>query len=59
MPTFGLALTKKAFQEGMDNDLETQLQTEARLQIEASESADYHEGVTAFVQKRKPQFTGK
>jgi 2-(1,2-epoxy-1,2-dihydrophenyl)acetyl-CoA isomerase len=59
MPTFGLALTKKAFQEGLANDLEEQLKVESRLQIEASESADYAEGVKAFIEKRKPQFIGK
>lgn len=59
MPTYGLALTKKAFQEGLVNDLKEQLKAESRLQIEASESSDYHEGVKAFIEKRKPQFSGK
>jgi len=59
MPTYGLALTKKAFQEGMENTLEEQLEVESRLQISASESADYHEGVAAFIEKRKPVFQGK
>jgi 2-(1,2-epoxy-1,2-dihydrophenyl)acetyl-CoA isomerase len=59
MPTFGLALTKKAFNEGLTNTLEQQLEAESRLQIAASESEDYHEGVAAFLEKRKPQFKGK
>lgn len=59
MPTLGLALTKKAFQQAMDCDLETQLKTESKLQIQASESADYHEGVAAFIEKRKPNFIGR
>lgn len=59
MPTYGLALTKRAFQEGLENTLEAQLDVESRLQIAASESADYHEGVTAFIEKRKPVFQGK
>jgi 2-(1,2-epoxy-1,2-dihydrophenyl)acetyl-CoA isomerase len=59
MPTLGLALTKKAIQQAMDCDLETQLKTESRLQIQASESADYHEGVAAFIEKRKPNFIGR
>jgi 2-(1,2-epoxy-1,2-dihydrophenyl)acetyl-CoA isomerase len=59
MPTYGLALTKKALYLSMNHDLEQQLQTETELQLLASESADYHEGVAAFIQKRKPQFQGK
>lgn len=59
MPTYGLALTKKAMYLGMGQGLEQQLQTETELQLLASESADYHEGVAAFIQKRKPQFQGK
>jgi 2-(1,2-epoxy-1,2-dihydrophenyl)acetyl-CoA isomerase len=59
MPTYGLALTKKALYLGMNQSLEQQLHTETELQLLASESADYHEGVSAFIQKRKPQFQGK
>ena len=59
MPTYGLALTKKAMHLAMSQSLEEQLKTETELQILASESADYHEGVAAFIQKRKPQFQGK
>lgn len=59
MPTKGLALTKAAFNSALTNDLEAQLDVESKLQIEASETADYHEGVAAFLEKRKPIFTGK
>jgi 2-(1,2-epoxy-1,2-dihydrophenyl)acetyl-CoA isomerase len=59
MPTYGLALTKKALYLGLQHGLEEQLKTETQLQILASESEDYHEGVAAFLQKRKPNFTGK
>lgn len=59
MPTYGLGLTKKAMQLGMNQTLETQLNTETQLQIMASESEDYFEGVAAFLEKRKPQFKGK
>lgn len=58
MPTKGLWLTKKAFNEGLSNSLEEQLVVETKLQIEASETADYFEGVAAFVEKRKPTFKG-
>jgi 2-(1,2-epoxy-1,2-dihydrophenyl)acetyl-CoA isomerase len=59
MPTYGLALTKKAFNESLSNNLERQLEAESRLQIEASESEDCRDGITAFVEKRKPTFKGK
>lgn len=59
MPTKGLALTKKAFNAALTNSFETQLAVESKLQIEASETADYHEGVQAFLEKRKPNFKGK
>jgi 2-(1,2-epoxy-1,2-dihydrophenyl)acetyl-CoA isomerase len=42
----------------MNNNLEQQLALESDLQIEASSSFDYNEGVTAFVEKRTPEFKG-
>ncbi|NAS31538.1 2-(1,2-epoxy-1,2-dihydrophenyl)acetyl-CoA isomerase [Flavobacteriaceae bacterium R38] len=59
MPTKAFALTKKALNESLINDLTKQLALESDLQIEASESHDYNEGVNAFVEKRKPNFIGK
>jgi 2-(1,2-epoxy-1,2-dihydrophenyl)acetyl-CoA isomerase len=59
MPTHGLALTKRLFNQSMTNDLETQLDLEGKLQIEAAETEDYSEGVNAFLEKRKPVFKGK
>ncbi len=59
MPTKGLALTKAAFNAALYNDLDKQLQEESRLQIEASETHDYKEGVSAFLEKRQPKFLGK
>jgi 2-(1,2-epoxy-1,2-dihydrophenyl)acetyl-CoA isomerase len=58
MPTKALGLTKILLNESLTNDLNTQLALESDLQIKASESHDYNEGVTAFVEKRKPQFNG-
>lgn len=45
--------------ESFDNDLEGQLKLEARLQGQAGQSTDFQEGVAAFLQKRKPRFTGR
>lgn len=58
MPTKALGLTKRLLNQSMTNNLEQQLQLESDLQIEASSSNDYKEGVTAFVEKRKPEFRG-
>lgn len=59
MPTKGLALTKQAIDASYQNTLAEQLVLEKKLQIEASETADYAEGVAAFIEKRKPIFKGK
>ncbi len=58
MPTHALALTKKLLNKSMIHNLQEQLAMESDLQIEASSSNDYKEGVTAFVEKRKPEFRG-
>ncbi len=59
MPTYGLWLTKKALNQTMSNNLEQQLELEDELQLIAGNSADYKEGVNAFLEKRKPVFMGK
>ena len=58
MPTKALGLIKKLMNKSVTNNLEQQLQLESDLQIEASSTNDYNEGVTAFVEKRKPVFKG-
>jgi 2-(1,2-epoxy-1,2-dihydrophenyl)acetyl-CoA isomerase len=58
MPTLALGLTKAAFHEGMDNDLDAQLKTELEYQFIAAESNDYKEGVNSFLEKRAPEFKG-
>ena len=55
----GKTTTKELINAGMENDLDSQLEMEGKYQIEASESADYEEGVNAFLEKRKPEFKGK
>jgi 2-(1,2-epoxy-1,2-dihydrophenyl)acetyl-CoA isomerase len=59
MPTKALGLTKRLLNQSLINNLEQQLQLESDLQIEASSSGDYKEGVAAFVEKRKPNFKGE
>ncbi len=59
MPTKALGLTKRLLNESMNNDLDSQLKLESKLQIESASTEDYAEGVAAFVEKRKPNFKGK
>lgn len=57
-PTVGLGLTKRAIQDASSNTLDAQLDLERDLQREAGHTPDYAEGVAAFLEKRKPAFTG-
>ena len=59
MPTKGFALYKKAINQSFDNTLNQQLELEAELQSTAGRTNDYNEGVTAFLEKRKPNYEGK
>ena len=59
MPTKAFALTKQALNESMQNNLEQQLQLEDKLQYIAAHTKDYNEGVSAFLEKRKPLFIGE
>ena len=59
MPTKGLALTKRALNASMGNDLEAQLEVEETLQREAGRTHDFEEGVAAFKEKRAPVFKGE
>ena len=59
MPTKGIGLTKRLLNCTYSNDLEGQLDKEKEVQVEAGASADFREGVMAFLEKRKPVFKGK
>lgn len=58
-PTQGLALIKRALKASADNTLDAQLDLERDLQRAASLTPDYAEGVRAFMEKRKANFTGR
>ncbi len=55
-PPVGFAVTKRALNHSLSASLADQLDYEATLQDIAGNSADYHEGVTAFHEKRTPKF---
>ncbi|MEX0647133.1 MAG: enoyl-CoA hydratase-related protein [Balneolaceae bacterium] len=59
MPTKGFGLYKRAVNQTFDQTLEEQLSLEAELQSEAGKTDDYKEGVSAFLEKRKPEYRGK
>ncbi len=58
-PTKAYGMVKKMLNKAYTSGLNDMLQYEAYCQELAGKSEDYTEGVTAFVEKRKPVFKGK
>jgi 2-(1,2-epoxy-1,2-dihydrophenyl)acetyl-CoA isomerase len=58
-PGKSLAMIKSLFNQSFDNSLESMLEMEANFQVSAGASQDFHEGVKAFREKKKPVFKGR
>ncbi len=59
MPTKALAFTKQLLNRSFDSGIHEQLNHEAAMQQQAIATADFQEGVKAFMEKRMPIFKGE
>lgn len=58
-PTVSLKLIRRAIWQSFDNSYEAQLEVERQGQNEARQTADFREGVSAFLEKRQARFQGR
>jgi len=58
-PTQAFKWIKQVMQASVGNSLQEQLLLEGQLQRQCGKTRDFQEGVTAFIEKRKPSFEGR
>ncbi|RVT85259.1 2-(1,2-epoxy-1,2-dihydrophenyl)acetyl-CoA isomerase [Rhodobacteraceae bacterium CCMM004] len=58
-PTAAYARVKQALRQSFANDLDAQLELEARLQGQCGQTRDFKEGVVAFLEKRPATYEGR
>ena len=58
-PSKAIGIIKKMLNKGMHESLDAMLDYEVYCQEIAGSTKDYKEGTTAFLEKRKPAFTGE
>jgi 2-(1,2-epoxy-1,2-dihydrophenyl)acetyl-CoA isomerase len=59
IPPLNVINTKKLVNKTFLNTMQTHLEEERQMQIKVAASEDFAEGVTAFFEKRKPNYKGK
>jgi len=59
LPPIAVGKAKMLINKSMDNDMLTHLELESKTASISAGTDDFREGVTAFVEKRKPVFKGK
>jgi len=57
LPAKAISLTKRLLNQSFENDFKEQLDQEAYAQETAGRTHDHFEGVVAFIEKRKPNFS--
>ena len=58
-PTQAFGQVKTLLNASFDNGMETQMEYETRGIADMVQTSDGQEGIAAFLNKRKPEFTGK